>query len=334
MSRKNRIRRQRNAGTAAPAATIDRSSDWKGYLLCSLIVLFGLALAYTKAEPLKSWTWKRVPCSVETLTVGWCRPDESGSRPKIETRFTYVVDGTRYTATNAFIESRRRLDFTDAYDLAERFSTGRLVSCLINPGSPSVAVLTHFPFSHAGQSLFGLYFALIGLAAGYAVKGSSATFSRNQLPILWVALAGFMFGIGATSVGLLQAARALDWKDLETTIEHSGERLVRGGGGRSGSASSSLHPDIVYKYSYEGRTFLANTTFVSGGGPAFQSGGAEFLAKHPVGQTAKCWINPSNPAESVLDRSPGWGWVFALPALVLAGGLAIVIRKIHRHSAA
>ena len=174
-----------------------------------------------------------------------------------------------------------------------------------------MAVLFHLPVSHARQSLFDLYFVLIGFAAIYALKDSGSTISRNKLPILWVALAGFMFGIGATSVGLLQAARALDWKDLETTIEHSGERLVRGGGGRSGSGSSSLHPDIVYKYSYEGRTFLANTTFVSGGGPAFQSGGAEFLAKHPVGQTAKCWINPSNPAQSVLDRSPGWVWGFS-----------------------
>ncbi len=111
--------------------------------------------------------------------------------------------------------------------------------------------------------------------------------------------------------------QARDWEPAMATIESS--RLTAG----TGSKGARVYAiDVQYSWNWQGRSFRGNRH-------GFRDGktniGVERMraevARMAPGTTMQCWVNPSNPAEAVLNRSlPGAsviGVFFSLPFLTV-----------------
>jgi hypothetical protein len=79
---------------------------------------------------------------------------------------------------------------------------------------------------------------------------------------------------------------------------------------------------IAYEYQFKNRPYRSATySFFSLGSNEATS---PVAARLPVGTTTVCWVNPSNPAEAVLNRDMQLPALFVLISLgLLAAGLAV-----------
>ena len=82
---------------------------------------------------------------------------------------------------------------------------------------------------------------------------------------------------------------------------------------------------ITYTYAFQGLSFNGDRYDFSIGSSSGYEGKAEVVEAHPPGMVTLCFVNPDNPAISVINRSPGlyllWG-LFSLPFLLIGiGGL-------------
>lgn len=90
----------------------------------------------------------------------------------------------------------------------------------------------------------------------------------------------------------------------------------------SDSDGTTYKAVVTSSYSYQGRDYHAArydfTNFLSSG----YDGKAAVVARYPVGTWAECYVNPEDPSEAVLSRSPSarylvglFGLLFMLPGL-------------------
>lgn len=98
----------------------------------------------------------------------------------------------------------------------------------------------------------------------------------------------------------------------------------------SRSSDSTTHrPEFTFTYDYQGRTYTATGykrfRYSSSGKWA-----QRVLARYRVGDTVQIWVNPSNPAEAVIEQGVGIVWLFLLiPAVFIAvgiGGVYLLVR--------
>lgn len=85
------------------------------------------------------------------------------------------------------------------------------------------------------------------------------------------------------------------------------------------SGSSNYWPDIRYSFQldskeYEGKRY----NFSNGTGDL--NAANDVLQRYPIGDEITCWVDPDDPSQSVIDRSPGW---FLLVGLVPIAFIAI-----------
>lgn len=132
--------------------------------------------------------------------------------------------------------------------------------------------------------------------------------------VFLVAGAAIFWFLSARPVSKVIAAQT--WPPVACTVIES--RV-----GESTSEDGTTYKVVVTSaYSYQGREYGAArydfTNFYSSG----YEGKAEVVARHPVGSRAECYVNPEDPSEAVLSRSPSarylvglFGLLFMLPGL-------------------
>jgi hypothetical protein len=117
------------------------------------------------------------------------------------------------------------------------------------------------------------------------------------LPFVLLGLNSLLFGTGAT---LVNWARAQSWHATSATVESAAavwEPSSRGVGG--------YRAEVTYRYEVDGTVYQGyRASFHSGPDNTFQKQLGDRLEEaQRSGNLVQVWVNPEEPAESVIDRS-------------------------------
>jgi hypothetical protein len=97
------------------------------------------------------------------------------------------------------------------------------------------------------------------------------------------------------------------------------------------SDGSTYRPVIVYEYQFQGRTYQGNRYNFMGGSSSGRAGKQAVVDRYPPGAAARCWVNPREPSQAVLNRGFAGEMLFGLIPLVFAlvgmGGLVGMRRQ-------
>ena len=129
-----------------------------------------------------------------------------------------------------------------------------------------------------------------------------AFFTFGTIPVLVGTVAVMALGV----IPMRNHVRSRDWVPTPATIEMS--RVIVS---QSQKGGRSYHPEVLYRYLWKGELHRSST--IGGWGMRSESGTRKFVANHPVGSSATCFVNPKDPTESVMDRSLSWWMLLSLP---------------------
>jgi Protein of unknown function (DUF3592) len=106
----------------------------------------------------------------------------------------------------------------------------------------------------------------------------------------------------------------------------------------SDSDGTTYKVDVRYAYTFEGGEYRSERYDFFNAYSSGYDGKAEVVARYPPGARTVCYVNPSDPSEAVIDRSPGPRYLVGLvPMLFLAvgvGGMVFALRQTGRTAAA
>ena len=114
--------------------------------------------------------------------------------------------------------------------------------------------------------------------------------------------------------------RSMNWQQV------SGEIIVSGIENASDTSGERYTGNVIYSYEFDGLTYEGDQINLFGNIYVGNRDDAEqMIAPYPVGRSVNLYINPNNPAQSVLDRSMtgaiwglvGFGGILALLSLGL-----------------
>ena len=93
----------------------------------------------------------------------------------------------------------------------------------------------------------------------------------------------------------------------------------------SGNESTMYRVDILYRYTFGGRTHRSNCYGFFGGSSSTRDWKERAVRAHPAGSRTVCYVNPDDPFEAVLDRSWNADMLFGLipGVFVLVGGIGV-----------
>jgi len=316
------------------SVAVKRSASY----LSLLVFLMGLAASAifvgASYRRLASYTWVDAAATIEFSEVveGDLQKEESPFHTTI--RFRYSFGGRSYVAE----QTENYGDYRESQTKADRFPVGKLVPCYVNPKNPQEAVLQRPPI---WIFLFPLAFCAIG-AAGllfirlrrprrekpeawkeFISESTAAKSSRMILPPLYVFFS--IFSLGGVS-GLyvcclkpaLRTVSAFPWNARPCVIIASRVKTV---GDSEGDLTSS--PDILYSYSFGDRQYKSNRYDFWGESSEIWAEIEAIVARFPPGSSCICYVNPSDPADAVLERGFSWNIFYGLvPLLFLSIGLA------------
>ena len=115
---------------------------------------------------------------------------------------------------------------------------------------------------------------------------------------------------------LLQSLGALRWVETPCVVESSKEDVRR-----SGSHGAAYYIEVVYHYSFGGRTYTSKR-YLFAASSSVQSRVRGIVKEYPPGKRTVCYVNPNAPAEAVIHRglNPEMVWgVVGLFFLLLGG---------------
>jgi len=170
----------------------------------------------------------------------------------------------------------------------------------------------------------------------------SSSFRGGGCGIVILVLFGLVFGtVGFGVIGfstgrpLYQLVRAQSWQPAQCEILFSQVES-------SGSRGDTSRINIQYRYTWNDRPYNGNRyDFNVGSDNINNAGKAEIVAAHQPGQTVPCYVDPEQPAQSVINREFRWtylmgaafGTPFALvPVLFIS--LAVYARRRSQRSQA
>jgi hypothetical protein len=241
--------------------------------------------------------WRKVGCEILSAKVERTASDPwHPYEPKI--KYRYVLDGVSLESESVG-EARYAL-YDEARATAERTLRSRNY-CYVG-GKPRQSVLFRFSEGDRFDLLFDGGFLLLSIIL---VAGQFIIRTVEGLRMLRSAAVAILFvfvgSLGGEMTftmlkGIWKTSRAKSWPQMPCTVILSVFQKDRSDG------NMIYRPDILYRYDLEGRSFVSSRV------DFFQEGLAEphqeLLEKFPAQSDAVCYVNPSNPAESVL--APAW----------------------------
>jgi hypothetical protein len=284
-------------------------------LVFLIAVAWGIAgwAAYTAVRWSLARYWPAVPCVVTGSVV----QDVSRERPyRFQVAYRYSWAGRVYDGSTYREECGGSADIAEADRLARAFPIGTHRICYVNPGNPSQAVLVHDPVwipatVAVANLLAGAFFARL-LVAGTRRRGALAAPFHVLLIAAGLGVYVFIFGLP-----LSKGLRSLGWQATPCVIQSGQVRSVFHGGWPS---FMTYWPDVMYRYEVDGVAYRANTYNVSDVGSPWYYGARGVVRRHPPAMRATCYVNPADPSEAVMDRTPsGTQWFGVWPL-----GLAVM----------
>jgi hypothetical protein len=135
-------------------------------------------------------------------------------------------------------------------------------------------------------------------------------------------------GLGATYAlavkPWMQVWKARSWTPVSCVILSSEVKT------NHGSDSTTYSVAIAYAYDVNGRTYEGNRYDFTTGSSSGRKAKRAIVERYREGRETMCYVNPENPAESVIERGRVRDWGFGLIPLVFvlvgAGGVTFAIR--------
>ena len=126
-------------------------------------------------------------------------------------------------------------------------------------------------------------------------------------------------------VPAVHVVRAFSWQAVPCEIVSSSVAS------HSDSDGTTYSVEVTYRYRAAGRSYTGDRYRFLGGSSGGSEGKQEVVDALPAGTVTTCWVDPENPADSVLDRGFHWEYLLALLPLVFvaigAGGIVLSLRK-------
>ncbi|MBQ3810876.1 MAG: DUF3592 domain-containing protein [Kiritimatiellae bacterium] len=293
--------------------------------------------------------WTETPCTVL----------ESSSEPagngdwRLRVRYRYEADGRTHESCrwtwDDMDESRSVDGIAKRDELLAQYAPGAAATCWVDPSDPARASLEH---ASAGGHLAGIaffsLFALVGLGLAVSAwrprrkrkrRGGPSFGERAAAAAPVIVGAAFLaagLAIGHFALGThREALRARDWKRVPATVVRSEVASEWHSGSSDHSGHYSYRPYVVYAYDAGDGVRRESDRYAIGGvsGSSNRGRAETIVAAYPAGRETVAWVDPDDPAASVLadpTAAPGWrslvpvliaGLFAAVGACLLAGGL-------------
>jgi len=138
-------------------------------------------------------------------------------------------------------------------------------------------------------------------------------------PVLIAAGLAVSWFLGVRPLALVVSARG--WEERPCEILSS---TVRESSDSDGGSTYAV--DITYQYEIRGVPYRGDRYDFSTGSSSGYEGKKRVVDRYPAGSRAKCFVNPSDPAVSVINRQPGLYLLIGLIGLpLLAAGAGILV---------
>lgn len=229
----------------------------------------------------------------------------------IHIQYDYKFGGRQYQGSNYSVGPFTTRDYGQAERLVDTYVPGKKTTCFVNPSNPSDAILRRGSLVVLPFLLVPLVFIFIGGGGIYVTwrgkpSGSFAgqprsISTRSSRGVLVAFFSMFLVaGVAATYFTfvrpVLGVERARHWPAVPCRVISSRVQTHSG-------KSTTYNVDILYSYNVDGREYRSNRyDFMSGSSSGYSSK-AIIVAQYRPGTTTKCYVNPSEPTDAVLDRS-------------------------------
>jgi hypothetical protein len=309
-----------------------------GLAFASLGSTFLVFIAQDLLGGLVVYRWEEHGCTLES--VGVAAPTEVGGNYKLEARYRYRFQGVEHSSEQIYPGYQGDQDASKAQRAAGGLRPGQDVRCWVDPDEPSQAALRRPKVTWAALFLllplvfvgFGLLMVMGAVRGGKGAeeappgklaalsKPGSGTFGRGcfvLLPLVFVAF-GLVFLVPFFLAPASRSLAARSWESVGCEILASDVQE------HSDSDGSTYSIEVRYRYRFRGQEYEGNRyNFFSGSSSGFQAK-REVVDGLPVGSTARCWVDPDDPYDSVLDRGLSGELAFGLiPLLFIAVGLGV-----------
>lgn len=313
-----------------------RGDKWYGAFFALMALGMAGWAAYTAVQSASSHQWPAVPCAIQTSRVS----QVGGENPYLfEVLYRYQVQGRPFVASTYREDYRGSWDVAHAERLLSAYPAGQNRRCFVNPSEPTQAILEHdplwIPIVLALVALLGGVFLakVFLLPARPSAEPDRGTWGLSGLLLLVTGLGGYVYFFG---LPLWAEIRSLRWVPTPCVVESAQVRSIR----HDGQVPVIVYwPDIVYGYQINGLRYRANLYNASDvGSPWWAYGARNTIRSYPIGRRTTCYVNPADPFETVLDRTPSstqWFglWPLIMAILGAAGILQTLIgREIHVRS--
>lgn len=302
---------------------------------------FTLVVGSTMKSSFQSLFWTKAACTIvqsQRVEPNVEAAATKANRPNFTLEYRYEFGGQTYTSRQ-YQPDANALGYTEIEQMLTAYPPGVSTSCWVNPKTPSEAVLKKAPFWPMLVLAVPLIFVLVGVGGIIGVwrmkDPSKAPISSRPdtaagtsvVSIVVGPLFGLIFlGAGAallyflTLRPFLRIQSAKSWPEVPCQIISSEVNSSRSS---KGSTTYSVH--IVYSYQANGREFRSDRYDFLGISSSGWKAKNDIVARFPRGATAKCYVNPSDPTEVVLNREPGaWLLLGLLGLIFIAVGLAAI----------
>lgn len=281
--------------------------------------------------------WTETPC---TILESSAEPAGNGDW-RVRVRYRYdTYDFADYQWDGAS-DSRVVAGIAKRDELLARYAPGAATTCWVDPSDRSCASLERASLGGhlAGMAFFSL-FALVGLGLAASAwlpkrrrrRGSGGPSFGERAAAAAPLIVGAAFLAAGLLVGSLalgahrEALRARDWTRVPATIVRSEVASKWHSGSKGHPGHYSYRPYVVYAYDAGDGVRRESDRYAIGGlgGSSNRSRAESIVAAYPNGLKTAAWVDPDDPAASVLaDPTAAPAWRSLLPVLI-AGLFAAV----------
>ena len=268
-------------------------------------LIFLLLMSREILKQARTYSWKTVDCVIVSSSV-LDLPKNYG----IHIQYEYEIGGRQYQGTNYTVGRFTTSDYREVERLVDAYPAGKKTTCFVNPSNPSDAILRRGSFVMAPFLLLPLVFVSIGGGGIYMtwrrgaatnILGQPRAVSTRSSRVVLVVFFSIFFIAGAAATyftfirPVLGIERARNWPSVPCRVISSRVQTHSG-------KSTTYSVDILYTYNVDGREYRSNRyNFMSVSSGDYGSK-TSIVAQYRPGTTARCYVNPTDPSDAVLER--------------------------------
>lgn len=311
-----------------------KTTRGQAILLGSLLLLLSVAL-----WGFMLWEWRQairdqrriaVPCQItqSEVTIDHKQGKRRENPYAFAVAYRFTLGGSeRFGHGYDDAKNHTTDDAAEAFGLARKYPPGAAATCYVDPDDGSDTRLVPRKRSTYDCSFIAVSVALY-LVIRYAVipmfryrpTNEEDAGKKERRERIMVAIFQLLMTVATAwllVIPVINALRARGWTPTPCEIVSSEliSRMVSGGEVHF----TGYHPDVCFKYEIAGVTYHSNAFNFTDFMTPMESGKRALIERFPVGASARCYVNPRDPAQAVLTRDVRPTLAFGLTPLILGG---------------